>query len=323
MKSSHPTSPPPPFISIGTMKKSILGCVLKGMNVRQIGREIGRHKSTVQQHLKELQELKLVYKSGYFWCVSDVGKKYLGGLVGLAGYDERGLVVTGWLRNDRAHNIKIKFEVVSVPSPDSWLKFWDRNDRLKNNVFYTQRFGEVVTTFTGRSLIFQLPPMVFDDSELAVAEAGRIGMALKDKYEGDVEGLKLSGQSISAQLISQHHAIVGEPYARFLSKHGISFRGERVEVDSSVGVPELEFVSSKTSHVDHVRYVEMVEDYLVRGVPKPSELYMLLNKAGVDLAASQAVIKELSAGLAVLVKTQLPVVPSEVVSSGEVPFYVG
>jgi len=262
--------PPLPLVSCGTMKYKVLELLSKGGNPHSISREVGRKRSTIIEHLQGLEKLGLAIKGEYLWSITREGKDYLGGRLNLVGYERNGVDVTNWLQ-DRCHNIKIKYEVIEKPSNRMWLTSWSKNSKIKNNVFYTKRFGEIVTTFTGKSLIFQLPILKYKNSEIAVAEAGRISIALKDKYEYEIVGLKLGQREVTAQLITQHHAIPQEPYAKFCSKHGISYKDDYIDIDAS-DTPELEFTDKDNAHLHHNRYIKQVTDIILNNPPTNSEL---------------------------------------------------
>ncbi len=298
-----------PMVSIGTMKKEVLRLLIKGENAHGISRKVGRARSTVVEHLNDLQKLGLTKKGEYLWGATKLGKDYiegkLGGRFSKAGYERRGVGTTiEWLQ-DRAHNIKIKYLVTEKPRKEAWLNSWKANRKLKNNVFYTQKFGEIVTTYTGKSLIFQLPIMKFKSSEIAVAEAGRIGQALREKYELEIHGLKLGEKDINSQLITQHHAIQGDPYAVFLGKHGISYHGDYVDIDASnKKIPEIEFVDSQESHIHHERYVENVEDIILNDPPVQSQIFELasnntknINQLIIDKVETRKELREFAIAL--------------------------
>ena len=281
--------------SIGRTKKRVLEFLEKGGNAHSIAEDLHLNKTTIVQHLQEMEKKELTKKELFngertfgFWKITKSGRDYLGGRFSIVGYERGGVGTTDWLQ-DRAHNLKIKIEVKQKPENQAWLSDWGRNDKIKNNVFYTQRFGEIVTTFTGKSLIFQLPMLYFKDSEIALAEAGRLGQALKQKYEEDVEGLKLGGSGVSMQLISQSHAIPYEPYAKFCKKHGFSYRDEMLEIDASK-TPELEFIDKDDSHIHHSNYIDFVKDFAKQKVPKSSEMAKIVfetQKQTLELYQSQ------------------------------------
>lgn len=286
--------PRPPLTSaaLGTTAREVLRLLSEGKTLKAIARDLGVHKSTVQEHAKKMRGLGLTHSEDYLWSVTKLGKDYLGGRVGLEVSERGGAGATAWLHQDRAHNIKVKVRVVEKPPDDSWLRGWKPNREIKNNVFYTQRFGEIVTMFTGRSLVFQLPVLYFRDADSALVEAGKIAQALMVKYEREVVGLRLGDYDVKAQLITQHHAIPYEPFAKWLHQHGISYRDDLIDIDSSK-TPELEFIDPVYSHQHHANYVRVVKDFARQEVPTISELSKVLlqqMKTSVEIAAGLNVV---------------------------------
>ena len=291
VRSKNLPYPPLAFVSIRKTKQSVLGLLEKGGNAHSIAVTLNLTRPTIVQHLQDMHRMGLtdkimINKFNGIWKITKAGIDYLGGRFSNAMSEREGVGTTDWLQ-DRAHNLKIKLEVREKPENQAWLSDWKPNDKIKNNVFYTQRFGEIITTFTGKSIIFQLPILYFKDSELALAEAGRIGQALKQKYEEDVEGLKLGSSDVSMQLITQSHAVPNEPYAKFCKKHGFSYRDEMLEIDSSKS-PELEFTDKEEGHIHHSNYITYVKDFAKQKIPKPSEIAK-------SIAKTQEQIAELSA----------------------------
>ena len=268
----------PPFISIGTSKKRIIECLKKGKNSTQMVSFLNISKSTILQHLKELEILGYTTKEFHIWRLTKLGFSYENGQDGFnVGYErEEDGNTTKWLQ-DRAHNLKILVEVENKPKDIRALTNWKMNDKLNNRViFYTDHFGDIVTTYTGISFIFQLPILRFKNSQLALAEAGRIAKQLINRYEKIVPGLKLGKFDISMQVISQHHAVPQEPYAKWCWRHGISYKDEMIDIDGFKGSPELEFIDPKESHIHHENYITYVKDFSKEKVLKPSEVMQML-----------------------------------------------
>jgi hypothetical protein len=266
------------------MKRIVLELLSKGGNPHSISKNLQKAKSTIVEHLQGLRSLGLATKGksnsyGELWVITEQGKQYLEGSVSITMYERKGSVSSQgvrqtWLDHSRSHNIKIKFQVQETPDIKSWIALSWKPYNLKNNVFYTKRFGEVVTTFTGKNMIFQLPPIKASDPEIANAEAGRLAMKLKEQYEKEVSGLKLGTYSVHAQIISQHHAVVNDPFAKWCQKEEISYRDKQIDIDASSGQdsPELEFTDPKNAHTHFARYVEHQKDIIENEVPKISEI---------------------------------------------------
>lgn len=263
---------PLPMVSCGTMKRKILSLLSEGKNTYSMSKIVGRQRATIRQHLRELQKYKLTEKKKYNWTITTKGLKYLSGRFSKVMYEQGEVSPAKWLY-DRAHNIKIKCVVVKRPKNNDWLSKWIPNDKLKNNIFYSTRFGDVLITYTKKSVIFQLPVLTFKESEIAIAEAGKIAIALKAKLENEVSGLRLGDNSISAQVISQHHAVPKDPFAKFCQKHGITYKDDLIDIDASDSdIPEIEFTDPEDSHIHHKRYVEYVKDVMLSESFKSTEV---------------------------------------------------
>lgn len=303
-------SPPLPLVSCGDMKRRVLECLSEGLNVYRIAVKLKRHRSTVQQHLRELRGMGLAVKNGCLWYVSELGSSFIrGGLRGGldVGVCDRGGRVSSfeWLEKVRSHNLKVIVEVVDEPV-GNWLDDWKVNDKMRNNVFYVTRFGDIVITYTGRSLVYQLPILNFESTAEALAECGRVADALSKKLEGDFVGLRLGSRNIKYRLISQHHAIPNDPFAVFCVKHGFSFGDGVVEVDASrKNVPELEFVSSEKAHIHHERYVEHTKDILLNDVPKISDIVKIIRETNEQVLNNMKQIGLLTQSQSILTQSQL------------------
>ena len=247
-------------------KKRVLKLISEGVNLTRIAKKLNKAKSTITQHHTELQELEYVEKKHNLWHITYKGKQYLESSVSVVGYEgEFGFC-------DRAHNIKIKIKVRATPKNNNWLCKWKANHDMNNNTFYHRSIDGVDYTYTGKSLIVQLPSLHYESAEIAVSDSMRIGMELAEELERDVPGLKLGDPSVKlGEMTTQHHALENHPTAKFLHKHGISYKGKAIDADNSTGcAPELEFTDHKNAHLHYTQYIENMEDQIMNEVPKPS-----------------------------------------------------
>lgn len=278
----NPHSSPLPTSSIGTMKETVLGLLEKSWTCKAIAKKVSRHRTTIQGHLKDLVKMGLAehYKTtGGHWgfIISDFGKEYLKSGNSNVMYESEGVGATSWLQS-RSHNVKLKVPVMRTPKNDDWLNEW-KSEPMKHHTQYRIKFGDITTLFTGKSFCFQLPVLRFESPEVAMLEAGRIGRELANKYEREVFGLKLGDPKVSSiQAITQHHAIEGDPFAKFCKRHGFTFRDENIDIDASDGTPELEFTDSEKAHIHCERYIEHTKDIILNDVPTMSEMTKLLNE---------------------------------------------
>ena len=288
-----PTSHTVPLISYGTIDYLILQKITEGeknhnlISVTEIAKSIINKncnvldRSDCYKRLKNLVTKGYLKKSGYGlpFELTTQGRHQLGIISDVAMYDE-GTKPTentkDWWNITRAHNLKIKVNIITHPTKIT--SEWSKNDKLKNNVQYYHKFGDIHTTMTTQSFIFQLPILYFKDAELALAEAGRVVGQLIKIYEKLNPGLKLGEYSIKNQvlekkskLITQHHAIPQDPYAKLCHQLNISYRSEILDVDAS-DTPEIEFVDKHQAHAHHQRYAHTIEDIVTHPkVPLPSE----------------------------------------------------
>lgn len=241
---------------------------------------------TVRTHLFGLQQLKLVERDSptSVWWVSDLGvSMILGGEKTLVVSEVRGGHPTPeWLK-PRSHNIKIKVKVHERPSRKDWLESWIPNDSMKNNIFYSKKFGDIGMTYTGSNIIFQLPILNFKSTDDALAEGYKIADALSLRLEDDVEGLKFGGRKVTAQVISQHHALVNDPFAKWMVKNGITYSDGTLDVDSSQQ-DELEFTDPSDAHLHTTRYIKHIKNIAENDLPTMGELTKIVYGGNVNVS---------------------------------------
>jgi DNA-binding transcriptional ArsR family regulator len=297
-------NPPPPPISTGNQKlvrlrKTKLAVLIQLYNegkttqyVKRIAINLMIDPKTVRFHLKSLKTLGLVKYSGDknktgIWNTTSKALNYIeGGEKTLVMYEEGVENFNEWL-HPRSHNIKIKVSVLSRPSSNAWLDGWNPNPRIKNNIFYSKKFGDIGMTYTGKNIIFQLPELVFNHSDDAIAEGNKLIEVICLELEHEIEGLKLGEKTVFSQVISQHHAIVNEPFAKFMAKHGITYRDGTIDVDASTRTPELEFTDPKKAHEHVSNYIDYVKDFTTKDVPLASEITKILYENNLQIRKIQ------------------------------------
>lgn len=341
--SKNRPSPSLPMISLRATKLSVLKLLAQNGNAHSISKQIRKSRSSVVEHLQSLERLGLAKKGelgqyGEVWAITELGKAYLGGRFSIVPYERGGVGVTRQLYKDTPENIKIKFPVTAFPKPEVLIACGWGHYALKNHVQYTKRAGEYFTTYTGKSLIIQLPPFKegVHDPDLALAEAGRLALELKDKYEREVPGLKLGSHDIVGQLISQEHVINGHPFAELLTKANISYQGPISKVDASKGkangIAALEYPDPTQSHIHVKQGMDFTEDYSTKDVLKASELTEIIRKLVPIIKETVELTKENAAGqlnITKFMEMQLPknkveeMKPQAEFKKGDIPSYFG
>lgn len=270
-------------------KKRVLDAIYKfdkKVSVHLLYRHLNTSKSNIYYHLKGLKKIGLIKDNGKFGVIriTQKGKKYVNHPEkSLVGY-ERQLQTKNtkknqknsvensdeWLKKDRLHNLKVLIKVLQIPKNRDWLKSWD-NYKMKNNIFHTSYFGDIHLTFTGKNIICQLPPLLFRNSDVAIAEGLRITRLIAIKLQKENKGLNLGELKHELQVMTQHNAIPNDPYAKWCYENNITYKDDVLELDGSNGTPELEFVS-KFSNEHHSNYVEFIRDIVLTKSPKYSDL---------------------------------------------------
>lgn len=154
---------------------------------------------------------------------------------------------------------------------------------MKNNIFYSKKFGDIGMTYTGSNIIFQLPILNFKSTDDALAEGYKIADALSLRLEDDVEGLKFGGRKVTAQVISQHHALVNDPFAKWMVKNGITYSDGTLDVDSSQQ-DELEFTDPSDAHLHTTRYIKHIKNIAENDLPTMGELTKIVYGGNVNVS---------------------------------------
>lgn len=299
--------PPSPLLKDGTVW-TVLKLLSENKGSKIISKKLRLSTTTVKGHLRSLADKKLALFHNNKYIITKLGRDLLGGRGNLEGYEKGGVISAEWL-HDRAHNIKVKCEVMRQPSSD-WLNSWKIDKSLKNQVFYKQKKGDLLITFTGKNIVLQMPIMYAKDAELADAEAGNRAVLIMRDLEKEYDGLLLGNYKVSAQLITQHHAIPQEPMSKKAKEFGLSYMDEKMHIDASQ-TPELEFVHKETAHNDFTRYVDFVKDFSTKDTPKISELTLALNMMQKQLMTNQEQLGVLVVAQTTTQKQIMKLIPQE------------
>lgn len=283
MSNKEVLNPPTPLLP-NSIKWTILRLLKEGKGKLKIAKKMQRDVSTIDEHIRKLHKDQYVIKTSQRWRISQKGLTVLSGGVGFRESEKQG-ATTQWLNNVRTHDIKVLVKVKNKPVAEDWLLDW-REKKLRNNVFYTQRYKGIFTTYTGTSLIFQLPPIRAESSEIAIAECGELINSLISYYERTIRGLKLGGYDVKATVLTQSHAIPYDPIAKWCKNNNLWYRDEIINIDASQ-TPELETVHNGEAHKHLNNYVRVVKDFMVNDTPTLTEMSKLLEQTNKQLLQTQ------------------------------------
>jgi hypothetical protein len=274
-KMTHPKNS---TVGVGSINWAILSCLFLHFSVLRMARKMGKGRKTIQRHLKTLNSMGLCLYSNSSWKLTIKGHNLIKQLE-----KETPLALPPKVRHfgtnslnfftDRCHNVKFKVPLVAKPYNDDWLKNWQKY-AIRNNTFYILKenvsSGQVCTTYTGKSLIIQMPISRSENPRSKMTHLRTLALILCKKYELRYE---ISLNSSALELIGQHHAFQNEPFSKACKGEGISKSINDVCVDSSENdIPEFEFTSKANADKEATKYIVHVGDVVRNCELLPSQV---------------------------------------------------
>ena len=127
-------------------------------------------------------------------------------------------------------------------------------------------------------------------------------MKLRDSIheEEEYKGLKIGTPKKLSHIITQHHAIPGDPFANYMKERKLTYKDDRVVLDHSKGYEEKEFPHPKHSSDDWMNEVRHLRDRIKNNPPTNSEIAQNLNiltKRAIDIVDIQKNDRNLIIGL--------------------------
>lgn len=274
-------------IALKDLDVDILFCVAMGTRTNKqlhakLRRRKGRQvpKSTISRHTTKLQQLNLLNGRRLFnlkeFYLTDHGNLTISKIMSRGQGLVLGLPVRG-------HAFGFVCEIVREPKglhkqleEGNWVAFYP-----KNRVAYKRRELGCMVIFNPRSVQF-MPPEVYAASEAAAfEEALRLVLQVKELLETDeFPGLVLGDPSQVARVYQQHYARPFDPLANEYYKNSLktgvqtTYRSERLAVDLSPGLPELETVH-RVHAKDDLRKITEFYEQMVRGALSWNDLEAL------------------------------------------------
>lgn len=254
---------------IANLKKQhllILWYVYKKYNVSSIAKELGKSISTISEQLKYLKEreyIEIEVKSNItIYKLKKRGEDAISVL--LTTYEGKDSIIL-----DRSHNIKLKSEIIRFPK--AWGNEW-KGKQMKNWTEYSKYIGDVLVIRTTSNILFQLPEIYYKTSDDALLETGRLVNRIIGDLEIEYEGLKIGTPKKISHIITQHHAIPDDPFARILADKKVTYKDDRLMIDHSKGKIEKEFIHPIYSPEDWENEIKHIKDHIHNNPPTSSEL---------------------------------------------------
>jgi len=228
---------------------------------KEITQHLGISKSLTAYHLKRLQERGLIKRTVkdviVIYELTESGKSYCSNLVTLPSKDSP--------RQIRAHDLFFVVDILRKPrsfekrlKQHNWIAFYPANYRA-----WKKKIAKANLIFKPNVLEIYLADIYAPTPQNATAEAIKTVLEIIEQLEQDYPGLRLGKPQEVARLEKQHIAIQHDPLAVLYAQEGKSYRSERIHIDHSHGVPELETVH-KTLAGEDIHKITRFYEELVR-----------------------------------------------------------
>lgn len=274
----------------------------EGESVPLIAHKLGINQSNVRRRIYVLEKHGLVRRGARsekrFWALTDQGKTVLEALrrgFGGARFDD----LRSWGKKSllfRWHNLIFKFSIFDKRGSGDALIFARRLSekgfqRVDRGIFngYAQDFEGTLIIWTGKSVLCYPKPVQAGSEVEALVRGYAIAERARARWE------KLVGVRLTANLevCRQQLAVIGGLSVRI--PQGYHYASDRVVIDCSTGVAEIETVDKKLA-IDDMFTLSHFVDALVRGevsVAEQGEFREMLSSLATLAAAQQKRIEEL------------------------------
>jgi DNA-binding MarR family transcriptional regulator len=226
-------------------------------------------KSTISRHTSKLAKLGLITQRAAFnqriFDLTDRGKDIISNL--LAG-GEGDLAYPRF--PIRGHNIRFRSDIARRPEglvkklrETNWVEYYPQSW-----IGYRKEVDGCNILLTSKSVIFMPPPTYGSSAEECMAEACAVVLRVKKEIEDNYPGLVLGKPERVSTILKQHYARPFDPAAIRLHQenmkegHRSTYMGERLSVDYSTGIPELETTDRVSAQEDFCSIMGFYEDFL-------------------------------------------------------------
>lgn len=242
---------------------------------KEISKILHKSESNISEHLNKMVKL------GYLTDSKDLTAK---------GRDAVSVFLWGYEKNQgkdidiRSHSLTFKARIIRFGSDfESRIKEFGSwvCDPLKNWKRYRKEFeGGVKVHITPKSVLFYLPELLGYTPEGIMRKAVELANKIKLSLESDFKGLVIGTPEVIYEVQASHLALRWDWFAKLCSSKNVGFKSDRLVVDHSKGVPELEAINKDYSRDDLRSIMDFYED-LVRGSLKWKDINYEFNEQGI------------------------------------------
>ncbi len=223
-------------------QRHLLHLVFVGKTDAEIANSLMKSSSTISERLKKLRNDGLVtqktrYPSRHEFTAE--GEKQFSEF----------MAVSQNPNAVRLHNISARAEIVR--SPENWNELLGSNGFVafhpRNWRGFKKRFREAAVCVLPDAVIVEVAPTLGEDPQAAFQKAAKIVEDVLSELEASFKGLVLGGLEKRFKLVKPPHiAFLNHPFAEFCDQNRITLSYGSLEVDASVGIPEIEVTRGDT-----------------------------------------------------------------------------
>ncbi|MFH0815786.1 MAG: hypothetical protein V1934_03090 [Methanobacteriota archaeon] len=162
----------------------------------------------------------------------------------------------------RAHDVLFKAAVQRFPTDEELTSAgFSSHDKMKGwqrSKYFGVVLEGVVIEFTTRSLMMLCPEVYGESPDEAKAKAWGKVKKLIEELKKLLPTLSLEEPYHVVTISRQSFALVNDEYARLMRGLRLSHKDERIEVDSSKEVPEMDFVHPASAQEDCTAYLDFI-----------------------------------------------------------------
>lgn len=246
---------------IGKLGALILLSVQKYSNNKLLSQHLKKSRGYISKQTTKLQKLGLLEKERLFniskFVITNKGKKAVFHFLGVSEKEKQQI---------RLHNFSVIMKILRLPTQlekkllnHNWIEYNPKNWRA-----YKKKIEGLYVLWTPKTVQIPAIEVYANTISQAYSEALQRVLLIKQHLEEDYKGLLLGQPEELAYIASQHVAKLYDPLAVSAKLAGYKYKSNRLHIDESKGIPELETVHKIYAKDDMYKITEMYED-IIRG----------------------------------------------------------